>query len=62
MPSACPTITSARQVLIAKPYSQSGIATAINYLHQCIREPPPRIALPLGFTLAPAYQQYLQQI
>ncbi len=48
--------------LIAKPYSQNGIVSAIKYLHQCIRRPPPRIDLPLGFTLAPAYRQYLQKM
>ncbi len=48
--------------VIAKPYSQSGIAAAIQYLHQCIRRPPPHIALPLGFTLAPAFEHYLQHI
>ena len=48
--------------LIAKPYSQSGIQAAIKYIHECIRWPPPEAVLPLGFTLAPRYQSYLDEL
>ena len=45
--------------VITKPYSQAGITTAIAFLHECIRRPPPMSDLPLGFTLAPSYQRSL---
>ena len=47
--------------LIAKPYSRHGITAAIKYLHECIRRPPPSVALPLGFTLAPSFQDYMDR-
>ena len=45
--------------IIAKPYSQAGIADAIRYLEECVRRPPPSLDRPYEFTIAPAYERYL---
>lgn len=47
--------------IIAKPYSQSGIADAIRYLEECVRRPPPKIARPYELTIAPAYERHLSR-
>lgn len=39
--------------VIAKPYSINGLLTCLQYLEQGIRRPPPAVAQPESFTLAP---------
>jgi len=39
--------------VIAKPYSINGLLTCLEYLEQGIRRPPPVVARPKSFTLAP---------
>jgi DNA-binding response OmpR family regulator len=41
--------------VIAKPYTMNGVLSALRYLHEGIRRPPPVSQLPAGFTLSPAY-------
>ena len=47
--------------IIAKPYSQSGIAASIRYLEECVRRPPPSVERPYEFTIAPAYERHLRR-
>ena len=42
--------------VIAKPYSLTGLVTALRYLHEGVRRPPPRLPRPTGFALGPAYE------
>jgi len=42
--------------VIAKPYTMNGLVSALRYLQEGVRRPPPVSALPAGFTLSPAYQ------
>ncbi|MGC4025372.1 MAG: hypothetical protein QM744_09595 [Mesorhizobium sp.] len=39
--------------MISKPYSINGLLTCLEYLEQGIRRPPPAVAQPESFTLAP---------
>lgn len=39
--------------VISKPYSINGLLTCLEYLEQGIRRPPPVVAQPESFTLAP---------
>lgn len=48
--------------VISKPFSQNGMTAAIRYLWQCIRRPPPELARPQEFVLAPAFDDYLQRL
>lgn len=41
--------------VIAKPYTMNGVMSALRYLQEGVRRPPPVSALPAGFTLAPDY-------
>lgn len=41
--------------VIAKPYTLNGFASALRYLQEGVRHPPPASALPAGFTLSPAF-------
>jgi len=41
--------------VISKPYTMNGLMTALRYLHEGIRRPPPVTARPVGFTLSPSY-------
>ncbi len=41
--------------VIAKPYTTSGLMSALRYLQEGVRRPPPQCALPAGFTLSPDY-------
>lgn len=43
--------------VIAKPYTMNGLNAALRYLHEGVRRPPPVSALPVGFTLSPAFKQ-----
>lgn len=45
--------------VIAKPYSQAGIAEAVRYLEECMRRPPPVSEPPCEFTIAPAFGRML---
>ncbi|MGX9145304.1 response regulator [Mesorhizobium sp. 128a] len=42
--------------VIAKPYTMNGLFSALRYLQEGVRRPPPVSVLPAGFTLSPAYQ------
>jgi DNA-binding response OmpR family regulator len=42
--------------VIAKPYTMNGLVSALRYLQEGVRRPPPVSVLPAGFTLSPAYQ------
>lgn len=48
--------------VIAKPYSQRGVLAVIRYLDECVRRPPPVLARPFEFTIAPAYEAILQSL
>jgi two-component SAPR family response regulator len=41
--------------VIAKPYTMNGLTSALRYLHEGVRRPPPMSKLPVGFTLSPDY-------
>jgi DNA-binding response OmpR family regulator len=43
--------------VIAKPYTMNGLASALRYLQEGVRRPPPRAVLPAGFTLSPAFEE-----
>jgi DNA-binding response OmpR family regulator len=43
--------------VIAKPYTMNGLLSALRYLQEGVRRPPPVSALPVGFTLSPRYTQ-----
>jgi DNA-binding LytR/AlgR family response regulator len=42
--------------VIAKPYTMNGLTSALRYLQEGVRRPPPVSALPAGFTLSPAFE------
>lgn len=42
--------------VISKPYTTSGLVSALGYLEEGVRRPPPRSKLPSGFTLSPAFR------
>ena len=42
--------------VISKPYTQSGLSSALTYLEEGVHRPPPVSKLPAGFTLAPDFQ------
>ena len=42
--------------VIAKPYTMNGLVSALRYLQEGVRRPPPVSVLPAGFTLSPAYR------
>ena len=42
--------------VITKPYTMNGLVSALRYLQEGVRRPPPVSVLPAGFTLSPAYQ------
>lgn len=42
--------------VIAKPYTMNGLMSALRYLQEGVRRPPPVSVLPAGFTLSPAFQ------
>ena len=42
--------------VIAKPYTTSGLISALSYLEEGVRRPPPALRLPSGFTLSPAFR------
>ena len=41
--------------VIAKPYTTNGLTSALRYLQEGVRRPPPVAVLPAGFTLSPAF-------
>lgn len=41
--------------VISKPYTAKGLLAALRFLQQGIVAPPPKLQLPTGLTLAPAY-------
>lgn len=41
--------------VISKPYTMNGLMSALRYLQEGVRRPPPVSALPTGFTLAPDF-------
>ncbi|MGE0502969.1 MAG: response regulator [Rhizobiaceae bacterium] len=41
--------------VIAKPYTVAGLASALRYLQEGIRRPPPSAGRPTGFALSPRY-------
>ena len=43
--------------VIAKPYTEQGLFTALNYLIGAVRSPPPLVDLPRSLVLSPAYSQ-----
>lgn len=42
--------------VIAKPYTMNGLMSALRYLQECVRRPPPVSTRPAGFTLSPAFE------
>jgi DNA-binding LytR/AlgR family response regulator len=42
--------------VIAKPYTMNGLTSALRYLQEGVRRPPPVSVLPAGFTLSPAFE------
>jgi len=42
--------------VIAKPYTMNGLVSALRYLQEGVRRPPPVSARPAGFTLSPAFE------
>jgi DNA-binding response OmpR family regulator len=42
--------------VIAKPYTMNGLLSALRYLQEGVRRPPPKSARPAGFTLSPAFE------
>ncbi|RUZ75851.1 response regulator [Mesorhizobium sp. M7A.F.Ca.US.006.01.1.1] len=42
--------------VIAKPYTMNGLTSALRYLQEGVRRPPPVSARPAGFTLSPAFE------
>lgn len=55
-PKRIPEHFSGAVGVIAKPYTMNGLTAALRYLHEGVRRPPPVSALPVGFTLAPAFR------
>jgi DNA-binding response OmpR family regulator len=43
--------------VITKPYTMSGLMSALRYLHEGVRRPPPQTTRPAGLTLSPAFAQ-----
>jgi DNA-binding response OmpR family regulator len=41
--------------VISKPYTMNGLMSALHYLQEGVRRPPPATQLPTGFTLSPAF-------
>lgn len=41
--------------VISKPYTMNGLMSALRYLQEGVRRPPPASALPAGFALSPAF-------
>ncbi len=41
--------------VIAKPYTVNGLASALRYMEEGVRRPPPSCGLPVGFSLSPRY-------
>ena len=41
--------------VIVKPFTRAVVATGMPYLVECLRRPPPAIALPTGMRMAPEY-------
>jgi DNA-binding LytR/AlgR family response regulator len=41
--------------VIAKPYTMNGLTSALRYLQEGVRRPPPVSTRPAGFTLSPAF-------
>jgi CheY-like chemotaxis protein len=41
--------------VISKPYTLNGLTSALRYLQEGVRRPPPVTALPVGFTLSPRF-------
>lgn len=41
--------------VISKPYTMNRLMSALRYLHEGVRRPPPASALPAGFTLSPDF-------
>ncbi len=41
--------------VIAKPYTMNGVKSALRYLQEGVRRPPPQCDLPAGFRLSPDY-------
>jgi len=54
-PKRIPEHFSGAVGVIAKPYTVNGVNAALRYLEEGVRRPPPSSALPVGFTLSPAY-------
>lgn len=48
--------------VIAKPFSVALMRNSLPYIEQCVRTPPPDLALPLGMRLAPAYHTLLESL
>jgi DNA-binding response OmpR family regulator len=42
--------------VIAKPYTMNGLTSALRYLQEGVRRPPPVSVRPAGFTLSPAFE------
>ncbi len=41
--------------IIAKPFTEAVILDTVAYLEECVRRPPPRLAMPLGLRMDPDY-------
>lgn len=47
--------------VIAKPFSKSGMMSALKYLEEAICDPPPKVPNPMSFTAAPAFQAAMHE-
>jgi len=54
-PKRIPEHFSGAVGVIAKPYTMNGLMSALRYLQEGVRRPPPVSAIPTGFTLAPDF-------
>lgn len=43
--------------VIAKPYTMGGLLSALRYLQEGVRSPPPASERPVGFTLSPSFRE-----
>jgi len=58
-PSRLPPDMGGGHGVIAKPFSRAGVGLALEYLTQCVRNPPPKLPLPASIATGPAFSRYL---
>ncbi len=47
--------------IVSKPFSQAGITQAIRFIAECIRRPPPHLAIPTELTIASSFVEMIQR-